>query len=171
MHQQGGFSLLELMCVMLTLSILAYFGSSHFLFQHQSTQDQKTLKEAVAQLADALLQARQLAVVSGKTAYVCGGQTCSGDWSSGFQLYQETEIEGSPLFYRNILFDGELALSWRGFPNNKQEIEFTANGLSGYQNGTFQFCLGAWQAGLVLNQGGRFYTTDLTEKSSEVCDV
>ncbi|MCV2403277.1 GspH/FimT family pseudopilin [Marinomonas sp. C2222] len=171
MHKQGGFSLLELICVMLILSILAYFGSSHFLSLHQTTQDQKTLKEAMAQLADALLQARQLAVVSGQTAYVCGGQSCSGDWSSGFLLYQETEVEGSPSIYRNILLDGDIVLSWQGFPRNKQSIEFTADGLSGYQNGTFQFCLGIWQAGLVLNQGGRFYTTSLTEKSSEVCDV
>ncbi len=170
-----GFSLLELLCVLAILSILAYTSSGYVLTLSQNTQDQSTLKTQVQLLADALTQARQLAVVSGDTSFLCGGLTCDGDWSSGFLLYQAlNESSDSVLLsgekaYRSIAFAEDLLVSWNGFPVKKQQIEFHANGLSGYQNGTFQFCLGVWQTALVLNQSGRFYLTDPEEKAEGSC--
>lgn len=160
MSRQHGFSLLELLCVLAILSILAYAGSAQFLSVSQKTKDKNTLKNEMKRLADALTQARQLAVISGQTSFLCGGQNCNGGWSSGFTLYQIEPNSGAEKHYRQIVFDPSLVVSWRGFPTQKNQIEFRSNGLSGYQNGTFEFCLGAWQADLILNQSGRFYLTD-----------
>ena len=160
MSRQHGFSLLELLCVLAILSFLAHAGSAQFLSVSQNTQDKNTLKNEMKRLADALTQARQLAVISGQTSFLCGGQNCNGGWSSGFTLYQIEPNSGAEKHYRQIVFDPSLAVSWRGFPTQKNQIEFRSNGLSGYQNGTFEFCLGAWQADLILNQSGRFYLTD-----------
>jgi type IV fimbrial biogenesis protein FimT len=175
MKHQEGFSLLELLCVLAILSVLAYIGSAQFLTVSQNTQDQNTLKNEMKQLSDALLQARQLAVVSGIPSSVCGGVSCddlsvNGEWSSGFVLYQEDlSDDGGGIAYRRIVFDERLFVSWQGFPVKKQQIEFQSNGLSGYQNGTFVFCLGVWQADLVLNQSGRFYVTDPQESKEGDC--
>lgn len=160
MNRQYGFSLLELLCVLAILSILAHAGSAQFLSVSQKTKDKNTLKNDMKRLADALTQARQLAVISGQTSFLCGGLSCDGGWSSGFTLYQIEPDSDVEKHYRQIAFDHELAVSWRGFPVKKQQIEFRPNGLSGYQNGTFEFCLGAWQADLILNQSGRFYLTN-----------
>jgi len=168
MKKQRGFSLLELLCVLAILSILSYVGSSHVLTLSQNTQDQSTLKNQMKRLADALTQARELAVVSGQTSFVCGGtfqnNSCDGDWSSGFTLYQESSVSSSDFIFLIEVLD-DVSLSWSGFPVKKQQIEFYANGLSGYQNGTFQFCLGVWQSELILNQSGRFYLTDPQAKT------
>lgn len=169
MGHQHGFSLLELLCVLAILSILAYVGSAQFLTVSQNTQDKNALKTEMKRLSDALIQARQLAVVSGQTSFLCGGEHCDGHWSSGFTLYQAVPFGGLDKVYRHIVFDDLLNVSWRGFPSQKKQIEFHSNGLSGYQNGTFEFCLGAWQTDLVLNQSGRFYTSDPKAKSSEAC--
>lgn len=160
MNHQNGFSLLELLCVLAILSILAQMGSMHFLSVSQQAQDQSTLKLEMKRLADALTQARELAVLSGQASFVCGGFKCVGDWSMGFMLYQIESRSGTKNEFRKIAFDRSVTVLWHGFPVKKQQIEFQSNGLSGYQNGTFSFCLGAWQADLVLNQSGRFYLSD-----------
>lgn len=176
MKYQYGFSLLELLCVLAILSVLAYAGSTKFLNISQNTHDQSMLKEDVKLLSEALIQARQLAVVSGKPSFLCGSSIgaiersdCNGDWSSGFRLYQEMGVGEDDIDYRTIAFKNSLQVSWHGFPGQKQQIEFHSNGLSGYQNGTFEFCLGIWQANVVLNQSGRFYTTDPQAKIEGAC--
>lgn len=169
MKYQDGFSLLELLCVLAILSIFAYVGSAQFLVLSQNFQDKSTILNDIKQLSDALTQARQLAVISGQTSYLCGGIECDGDWSSGFVLYQEGVSNGNDKAYRRINFDDALTVSWQGFPVTKQQIEFQSNGLSGYQNGTFQFCLDTWQADLILNQSGRFYITDPQAKEESAC--
>lgn len=165
MNQQMGFSLFELLCVMAILSLLAHLGLSNLLSLSQQQQDQQILKEQVARLASALTRARELAVVSGKSSYVCGGEACSGEWSRSFRLYQTQNNTDHDVL--NETFVESLSLQWRGFPAQKKQIEYQANGLSGYQNGTFVFCLGAWQMDLVLNQSGRFYLSSLKSKDSE----
>ncbi|MBJ7539106.1 GspH/FimT family pseudopilin [Marinomonas transparens] len=169
MDHQSGFSLLELICVLAILSILAYVGSSQLLTVSQDSKDKKSLTADIKALSEALLQARQLAVASGEESFVCGGDNCSGNWSSGLRLYQASRDLGEEKEYRQITFEAPLQVSWRGFPANKKQIEYQPNGLSGYQNGTFLFCLGRWQGSLVLNQSGRFYIADTRRQEGEDC--
>ncbi|AEF54165.1 GspH/FimT family pseudopilin [Marinomonas posidonica] len=166
MVQQFGYSLLELLCVLAILSLLAHLGSSQVLSFNQDLEDQRILKTQVTRLANGLTQARQLAVASGRLSYLCGGiQRCTGDWSTGFRLYQNTESNQAEKTFASISFTSDLLVAWRGFPAQKKQIEYRLNGLSGYQNGTFIFCLGRWKMGLVLNQGGRFYVSALQLQS------
>ncbi|BFM48963.1 GspH/FimT family pseudopilin [Marinomonas sp. THO17] len=165
MNQQWGFTLFELLCVMAIFSLLAHFGMSNILFLNQQQQDQQNLKAQVARLASALTRARELAVVSGHSSFVCGGMACSGEWSRGFRLYQTHNNTDYDVL--NEVFIEALSLHWRGFPAQKKQIEYQANGLSGYQNGTFVFCLGKWQMDVVLNQSGRFYLSHLKSRRSE----
>ena len=137
MGRQYGFSLLELLCVLVILSILAHAGSTQFLSVSQKTKDKNTLKSEMARLADGLTQARQLAVISGQTSFLCGGLNCDGSWSSGFTLYQVEPNSGVEKYYQQAVFDHALTVFWHGFPVKKQQIEFKFNGLSSYQNGTF----------------------------------
>ncbi|BDX03373.1 type IV minor pilin protein FimT [Marinomonas pontica] len=177
MNRLHGFSLLELMCVLAILSILAHVGSMQFLSVSQSGQDKQTLKNEMKRLGEALTQARQLAVISGQASFLCGGVTCDGVWSSGFSLYQTEPVTPNLLeddrvkkWFRQMAFDKALRVSWRGFPAKKQQIEFHSNGLSSYQNGTFELCLGDWQADLILNQSGRFYLTDPKAIDEGACE-
>lgn len=167
-HQQG-FSLIELMCVLAIVSLLAFLGSAHFLSVSQNTQDKYTLRTDRQHLADALTQARQLAVVSGQMSFLCGGSDCDGRWSSGFTLYQNDTSESGKRVVQKHVFSALEGVAWRGFPTQKKQIEFNSTGLSGYQNGTFEFCLRNWQADLVLNQSGRFYTKNPQDKSPGAC--
>lgn len=169
MDQQRGFSLLEVLCVLTIISVLAYFGSAPFLSASQATQDKLTLKNERQQLADVLTQARQLAVVSGQSSFVCGGRDCNGIWSSGFSLYQSTSPDNVKKTVREYAFNDSVRVVWNGFPTQKTQVEFLTRGLSAYQNGTFEFCLGGWQADLVINQSGRFYTTDIQQQTVESC--
>ncbi|RNF52140.1 prepilin-type N-terminal cleavage/methylation domain-containing protein [Marinomonas hwangdonensis] len=169
MSHQGGFSLLELLCALAVLSILAHAGGAHFLRVSQDTQVKNALQQQVKHLTDALAQARQLAVLSGRPSFLCGGDECNGRWSEGFWLYQIDSATGvEKTFYRRT-FEKNIEVSWRGFPTQKSHIEFQSNGLSGYQNGTFIFCSNAWQANIVLNQSGRFYVTDPQRKGEVSC--
>lgn len=169
MTYQRGFSLFELLCVLFVLSILAQAGVSHFIRVNQDTQDKNTLQQQVKYLADALSQARQIAVMSGKPSFLCGGVECNGDWSTGFRLYQLEPFGESKNPLQHRIFDALLSVSWRGFPVQKHHIEFLPHGLSGYQNGTFVFCLGSWRADIVLNQSGRFYITDPQRQGAVAC--
>ncbi|MCB5161342.1 GspH/FimT family pseudopilin [Marinomonas algarum] len=169
MTHQAGFSLLELMCVLAVISLLAYIGATPILALGQHNQDKSTLNMARQQLADALTQARQLAVVSGQASYVCGGTGCDGDWSSGISAHQTMASGDIVNPFLQHRFASSINMVWSGFPVQKTFIVFEHHGLSGYQNGTFEFCLGDLQADLVLNQNGRFYTTPLKQKEQEAC--
>ncbi|WP_394178718.1 GspH/FimT family pseudopilin [Marinomonas posidonica] len=169
MVQQCGYSLLELLCVLAILSLLAHLGSSHFLSVNQDLENQRTLKTEVARLANGLTQARQLAVASGRLSYLCGGiRHCTGDWSAGFRVYQHTESGETEKTFASMPFASGLLVAWRGFPAQKTQIEYRLNGLSGYQNGTFVFCLGRWKMALVLNQSGRFYVSSLQPQTASL---
>ncbi len=185
MNRLHGFSLLELMCVLAILSILAHVGSTQFLSVSQSSQDKHLLKSEMKRLGEALTQARQLAVISGQASFLCGGVACDDAWSSGYSLYQMVPVTsagnssmgnssinnlGVKKWFRQMAFDKALRVSWRGFPAKKQQIEFHSNGLSSYQNGTFELCLGDWQADLILNQSGRFYLTDPKAIDEGACE-
>ncbi|GAB3484618.1 GspH/FimT family pseudopilin [Marinomonas epiphytica] len=168
MAKQNGFTLLECMVVIAMLSALAY-GTSHVVFGfRQSEQDKQSLLEDLQALSVALMAARQYAIRSGQTTYLCGGVLCTGDWSSGYRiqhtvaadtLADDSQSEGSSL--QVGYFSPTLRLRWQGFPSQRRYIEFLANGLSAYQNGRFILCVGEWQGEIVLNQSGRFYLSDI----------
>ncbi|SBS30851.1 Type II transport protein GspH [Marinomonas spartinae] len=162
---QHGFAFIEVLCVLAILSILSFFGATHFFVYQKEHQDRQMLQDDMDSLSEALLEARQMAIKSGAMSFVCGGEDCSGIWSSGFEVRQR---EGYAKEYRRVQFDHDVSVHWQGFPSNKSRIEFLPNGLSSYQNGTFVFCLGRWTANIVLNQSGRFYRSKV-RRTGESC--
>lgn len=158
MRQQQGFTLLELLVVLTILSVLAYFGSAQLLVVNSTMADRRVLQDSLKILSDALLQSRQLAIVSGQKSLLCGGIACSGHWSEGYEIYQHNLHSKA---VKQTMFTSNVSIRWRGFPAKKNFIEFKSNGLSAYQNGRFELCVGEWQADIVVNQSGRFYLSDI----------
>ncbi|WP_133011666.1 GspH/FimT family pseudopilin [Marinomonas flavescens] len=166
MRNKRGFSLLELMCVLAVLSLFAVIGSAVFLKAEQKSKDRDTLIADVLNVTNALQEARQLSIESGESTYICGGLSCSGDWSYGFKVIQPDHLGG---LYRKVVFDHDVRILWKGFPANKSRITFLPNGLSSYQNGTFWFCYLSWKTSIVINQSGRYYTSDIIDGDEDSC--
>lgn len=166
MQSQRGFTLLELLCVLAVLSIAGMMGMTGFLWAQQSQESKTVLLDDVKNLSNALQQARQLAISSGQASYVCGGQNCSGNWSYGFRVVQPENLGG---LYRKVVFDHDVHIEWHGFPATKSRIDFLPNGLSSYQNGTFVLCYQSYQVSIVLNQSGRYYTSELSDAEDGAC--
>ncbi|MGB3384968.1 MAG: GspH/FimT family pseudopilin [Marinomonas sp.] len=162
MQNKQGFSLLEVMCVLAILSLLAVIGSGFIIQNAQRNEDKAVLLDDVKNLSNALQEARLLAIQSGDSSYVCGGADCRGNWSDGFVVMQTEQFGG---LYRRVVFDHEINIAWQGFPANKSRITFLPTGLSSYQNGTFLFCYLDWHTRLVINQSGRFYASDIVDVS------
>ena len=154
MRHQRGFTLFEVMVALSILSLLAYMGSAHVRDFSASLADKRALQASLKNLSAGLLQARQLAIANGQNSFLCGGIDCSGDWSYGYQIF-ETQHSSTPV--QQGRFPDNLLVRWQGFPAQKSFIEFKANGLSAYQNGSFVLCIGQWQARIIVNQSGRFY--------------
>ena len=166
MRHEQGFTLLELICVLAILSILGAFGATSLFSTQQDSKDKATLLSDVKNLANALRQARHLAIESGSSSYVCGGINCSGNWSDGFEVRQSSALDTT---YRSVLLDHAVHIIWHGFPANKSSITFLPTGLSSYQNGTFFLCYLRWKASIIINQSGRYYTSDIVDIDGESC--
>ena len=168
MKMQNGFSLFEAVCVLAVLSLLAY-SSSRFLYSSKQVIDQQTtLLSALASLESGLIKARHLAVHVGEVTYLCGGLSCDGDWSHGYHITFDSEAREAFDTNLSMTFPEGITVTWKGFPAKKRHIEFHPNGLTGYQNGSFYFCLNHWGAKVVLNQAGRFYSSKVS-KGVELC--
>ncbi|TBR42835.1 prepilin-type N-terminal cleavage/methylation domain-containing protein [Marinomonas agarivorans] len=166
--RQLGFSLLEVLCVVLILTTLAGVAWQSSLMSSLIDHPYDQVKKAQKSLTRGLLLARQYAVQSQQTVLLCGGideegsvSACQGNWSQGWSIQQAGKAKTQQPFSTAIV------VRWSGFPVKKHFIRFQANGHTGYQNGTFIVCAGQWQGRITLNQSGRFYVSRL-QKGSDV---
>jgi len=152
-----GFSLFEVLCVLFILTLLAGVSWNTSLAKFFQETPYEKIQEIQKSLASGLLFARQYAVQSQQSILLCGGLAttnqgdCSGDWSAGWFIEQDTDIK------KYHVFPASTSIQWSGFPSDKAYIRFHANGHTDYQNGTFNLCFYGWQSRIVLNQSGRFY--------------
>lgn len=162
-----GFSLLEVLCVLFVLTLLAAAGWSNAYSGLLQETPREKIQTAQTSLASGLLLARQHAVTSQQSLTLCGGIAsaeggeCDGDWSSGWFILQTDNIK------KYQTFTDDVTITWSGFPTKKTFLYFHATGLTDYQNGTFYLCLGEWQTYIVVNQSGRFYLGDISNVVSE----
>ncbi len=161
-----GFTVAEVLIVVAILSILsAGFLSTNIINAFQRWQVHNALNQDVQMLLTGITRARNLAVTSQHSIYLCGGQECDGDWSQLISLRMAESLTDINRWQLAL----ETKMVWRGFPASRQYIEFLPNGLSSYQNGSFYLCYNQEMARRILiNQSGRAYL-DTTEYSAEVC--
>ena len=149
------FSLLEVLVVIALLSVLSatYWGSGLFQY-YQSSQQSQSLTQQSHTLLSAIDRARTLAVVSGRSVYLCGGEQCDGHWSEA--LYLAYSTEQPPLWRRSLA--ANVRVVWHGFPQQRNYVAFLPTGLASYQNGSFYLCVENSPAQrVIINQSGRAY--------------
>ena len=156
-----GFSLLELLMVMVLLSILIAMAAPDL----QSALTRSEGEVALRNLSSQLSSARSAAIEHGVTVTLCpssDGSACSGTWSSGSIVF--TDRNGD----RNINTEDQLIrvsltelnghIQWRAF-QNRQYLQIDAIGWMRYQSGNFTYCPAngdPYQARqLVVNSTGR----------------
>ena len=160
------FSLLEVLIVIALLSVLstAYWGGGLAQY-YRSWRLNQTLGQESQVLLQAIERARTLAIVSGRSVYLCGGAHCDGAWSEA--LYLAYSVHRPPLW--RTAFASPIQVVWRGFPQQRAYVVFLPTGLASYQNGSFYLCLdGTLAKRVVINQSGRAYL-DTHAYAATVC--
>lgn len=134
-----GISLLELLCVMACVAIVALL-SLPLGMQYRATQQ---LSLAVSALRHLLLNAQAQAMAQGKRVSVCGsrdGWHCDGGWS------YYTLLRGSDgRVRRSLALASGVTLTYHANFGRNHLVEYLGNGMTHGQDGRFDFCThAAW---------------------------
>lgn len=144
MERQSGFTLYELIITLAIGAILITVVVP--AFSHVASTNRSAA--AVNELLTALQLARSTAVARAVPVTLCRGRAACGDasWSEGWRLF--SDVDGDRILEPGdgdrLLRVGETpapgyTLSWRAFGSNDY-IQFTPEGRTRAQNGTFRFC-------------------------------
>jgi type IV fimbrial biogenesis protein FimT len=157
---QQGFSLLELLTVVLITSILITFSVSvgtNFISKNRTESTINTLMSG-------LYSSRMQAIQRGEKVIFCNSdnqQTCSGNWSDG-QISISEQGEVLRVF---TALPKQDKLIWSSSLGKNDALEWLPTGYTNGQRGTLYYCAGsgadASRAIVVLNSG-RLYTADVS---------
>lgn len=153
MHGTKGFSLIELLTVLLITAILA----SHALPFAQHLLTQSRIKSASSEVLRAIQMARSEAIGKG-TIHLCDDRIhCAFDGPSQQLLLLLQRKNGETFSEMELLASIDMPkqthLSWRRFRGNA--LAFRANGLAYFQNGHFLICHQDKGHKVVVNWIGR----------------
>lgn len=139
-----GFSIVELLVALAVAAVLmgiAIPGFSEFVAR------QRTIA-AVNQLIGAIHFARSTAITRRTTVALCPAEqaVCSArnQWHLGAMIFKDDDADGVRDATENVIAQlpplraGER-VTWRSF-RNKSYLHFRSNGLTSWQNGSFQYC-------------------------------
>lgn len=159
-----GFSLLDLL---ITLAIAAVL-LGHALIYLPDWVSSHRANTSLSVLRTAVNLARHAAARNATTVTMCprGDGRC-GDrntWHAGIMIFRDKnsdrEVNGDDEVYAQLPGPEHGTISWRSF-RNRSVLRFTANGLTDWQNGHFQYCPASndprWARRIVLNAAGRIY--------------
>ena len=142
-HTIHGLSLIESLFVLLILSILISIALPGF----NEIIASKKSDIVIGQLQQAVELGKVTAITNTDTVTLCksdSGQQCGGKWQDGVIVFtdknRDRKVNQEDRLIRYITFpeiDGTL--SWRAF-QNRQYLQFTPQGFTRYQNGSFVFC-------------------------------
>jgi len=146
-----GFSLLE---ILITLSIAAIITAISISSWNQFSQKSQA-EVAMLQLQRAIALAREEAITRHEDITLCKSndqKNCSGDWQDGYIIKNSASV----LQEFEAASNGILLL--RAFPRNQDHLNFSPNGFSISENGTFWYCSTraknpSWA--LIMNRAGR----------------
>ena len=150
-----GLTLLEFL---VALSLFIILASMAFPFWHDFIVENR-LTVLVDRVSMAIHFARSTAITRGQVVTFCGsadGQHCDGQWSRG----QMVRVLGAntPLRHYSRL-PSNYRLLWRSSLKQNDYLNFTAQGFTEGQQGTFYFCPTGldWQSSvrLVITRSGR----------------
>ncbi len=138
-----GLTLIELLFVILLLCILLSLSLPSF----STLVNQKKSDIVIKQVQQAVELGKVTAITDSETVTMCksnNGAQCGGKWQDGIIVFsdhnRDRKINQDDELIRYITFpelDGNL--SWRAF-QNRQYLQFTPQGFTRYQNGSFVFC-------------------------------
>lgn len=143
-----GFSLIEILIVLIITIILFSMGITSQKFLFQSSQS----KIAAEKLFHAIELTRNEAIIKNKNIILCKS-SISGDWVNGYLIK-----EGDRVLYSFHSSESEGKIYWRAFPLHREELEYLPSGSSKIENGTFWYCDSSQQNPLwaiMINQAGR----------------
>jgi type IV fimbrial biogenesis protein FimT len=152
-----GFSLIELIVVIAIVAILATFSmpfTGKVIGQYRSKSEQRTLLNLI-------IFARETAMADGQTVTLCPSSDkihCSQDWNLPLIVFFDTNASGIAEDADKLLRVTEPVsygtLTFAVFPIGNF-LQFTEDGFSLNQNGTFQYCAKdqSWQ--IIINRIGR----------------
>lgn len=132
MHRQGGFTLNELLTVLVIVTIITTAGLPALSEGISGLR----ANNAVRDWFQTFQLARNLAVeYQDGTITLCGspdGQRCSSDWGHGWMLFGDRNgnhryESGEPLYRRDTQADTHAHLQWRG-SGNRPYLRFTRMG-------------------------------------------
>ncbi|MGB0834725.1 MAG: GspH/FimT family pseudopilin [Psychrobium sp.] len=160
----SGFTIVELMIAMAIVIIVLHLGASSLkemtLRNHMTTH----VNEFVA----VQRMARQYALYNKTDVIMCAstdGQKCMAKkyWHEGVLVFVDNngDRKRDPDDKVIKFFQARaknLQVTWRAY-QNKRYLQFTANGWTNYQNGTFRFCFAnepqQYNRALIVSQIGR----------------
>lgn len=162
-----GVTLIELIMVVAIFSVIMVIAApelSSFTRKNRITTQLNTLSRAIR-------MTRGSAVNLNRVVTLCrsdNGQQCGGKWQDGMILFVDHNkdhiVNGKDYFLSQFekLPEGDK-LFWRSF-QNRQYLQFSPQGFTRFQNGTFTYCPKEgleYARGIILSATGRLrFTTD-----------
>jgi len=133
-----------------------------------------------AQLLHTIQFARSEAILHHQPISICHSDdhiSCHGEWQQGQIIFLDPQNEGSPATPNQIISVQQFSsatgrLFWQSFPNEIEYLQFTADGMTQIEDGSFYYCLPknknpSWA--ILISKSGRAREI-LPNKNGEVLD-